>query len=255
MSKLKKLDALGDRMKTYERVETEKKFIPNLPVYVRLDGRSFSKFTKKMKRPYDKRLSNLMEATTKYLVKEFNATVGYTQSDEISLVFNNSYESPMIFNGKVEKIVSVLASAATAYFNSYFSEYFLTDPVSYTGRLPMFDCRAFNVPSMIEATNAVLWRYLDAMKNSKQMLAQHYFSHKELQNLNGKQLVEKLEVEKQIVWEDYPEFFKSGVFIKRQVVKRNDGVIRHKYDKLDLPTPFYQLTPAERLVLVSEGLT
>ena len=39
-------DALGDRMKAYERQETEQRFIPLLPIYARIDGRGFSKFTK-----------------------------------------------------------------------------------------------------------------------------------------------------------------------------------------------------------------
>ena len=34
-------DALGDRMKAYERIETEQRFRPNSLIYARLDGRSF----------------------------------------------------------------------------------------------------------------------------------------------------------------------------------------------------------------------
>ena len=75
MSSKTQLDALGNRLKTYEQHETSKKFIPNLPIYVRLDGRGFSKFTKGMARPFDERMSNLMIATTSYLVKELNAVI------------------------------------------------------------------------------------------------------------------------------------------------------------------------------------
>lgn len=253
MSK-KRLDALGDRMKGYERHETERKLLTNLPIYVRLDGRGFSKFTKKMKRPYDVRLSKLMQATTEYLVAEFNATIGYVQSDEISLVFKNEYESPAIFQGKIQKIVSTLAAAASAYFNAMFSKYFegLTT-FDFCGRLPTFDCRIFSVPSWDEVTNAILWRYLDALKNSKQMLAQHYFSHKELQGLNGKILVDKLKTEKNVIWDDYPDYFKYGLLIKRQPVVSGKNVIRHKVGVLTLSDqPFNILTHEQRVNIVSQ---
>lgn len=235
MSSKKQLDALGDRMKTYERLETDVRLMPNLPIYVRLDGRGFSKFTSKMIRPYDKRLSTLMLATTEYLVKEFGASIGYVQSDEISLVLKHDYEHGAIFEGKIQKLVSTLASSATAFFNANFSVYFKNETsLNYCERLPTFDCRIFSVPSWDEAANAILWRYLDAIKNSKQMLAQHYFSHKELQGLNGKILVDKLKTEKNIIWEDYPEFFRSGVFVKKFNVEINEGVIRSKIG----PHPF-----------------
>ena len=69
MSSKKQLDALGDRMKTYEKLETSSKFIPGLPIYVRIDGRGFSKFTKQMTRPYDQRLSFLMQQQLNILLK------------------------------------------------------------------------------------------------------------------------------------------------------------------------------------------
>lgn len=74
---------LGQRMKGYEKRETEMEFLPLLPVYARIDGRSFHTFTRGMKRPYDENLSRAMIETTKYLVEHTHAKVGYTQSDEI----------------------------------------------------------------------------------------------------------------------------------------------------------------------------
>ena len=80
-------DPLGDRMKDYEGRETKRRFLPLLPVCARLDGRAFHTWTKNLERPFDKRFVNLMRDVTSYLVQETNAVVGYTQSDEISLVF------------------------------------------------------------------------------------------------------------------------------------------------------------------------
>lgn len=42
-----KRDDFGDRMKTYERL-SESQLIPNLPIVVRLDGKSFSKYTSRL---------------------------------------------------------------------------------------------------------------------------------------------------------------------------------------------------------------
>jgi tRNA(His) 5'-end guanylyltransferase len=79
-------DSLGDRMKAYEQAEAGRMFMPMLPVCVRVDGKAFHSWTRNLDRPYDKRLSDCMIETTEYLVDKTNARIGYTQSDEISLV-------------------------------------------------------------------------------------------------------------------------------------------------------------------------
>src|SRR5262249_8552638 len=110
-------DNFGDRMKAYEAVESERRFIPLLPVYARIDGRSFSAFTRGMERPFDIRMYECMLQATEYLVENTQARIGYTQSDEINLVWlAEEYESDIFFAGKIHKIVSVLASMAAARF-------------------------------------------------------------------------------------------------------------------------------------------
>jgi len=56
----------GDRMKQYEVVESDRRFMPLLPVCARLDGKGFSQFTQDLKRPYDTRMVDLMCKTTAY---------------------------------------------------------------------------------------------------------------------------------------------------------------------------------------------
>lgn len=256
MSSKKQLDALGERMKTYERLHTNSKFIPNLPLYIRLDGRSFSNFTRKMKRPYDERMSTLMIETTKFLVKELNATVGYTQSDEISLVLNHAYTSPAIFEGKVQKIISTAAALASAFFISRFEQIFGEPYYEYSLNLPTFDCRAFELPNWGEVANAFLWRYLDAKKNSVQMLAQSLYSHQQLQNLHTDLVKSKMLAEKDVDWETYPEFFKTGVFIANQkFVKQleTSACLRSKVDILKLEKPFHLLSFEEQILVVKHS--
>jgi tRNA(His) 5'-end guanylyltransferase len=85
--------------------------------------------------------------------------------------------------------------------------------------LPLFDCRAWNVPSKGEAINALIWRELDATRNSISMAAQVYYSHEQLIGKDNSEMQEML-FQKGINWNDYQSFFKRGVFIQRRRVKR-----------------------------------
>ncbi len=205
-------DEFGDRMKDYESVETSRKLDPHLPIYARIDGRSFSKFTRGMERPYSLEMSSAMVETTKHLVANPHARVGYTQSDEISLVWLAEGEgSDILFSGKVLKLVSVLASMAAAKFAT-------VCPVGYEDRLPHFDCRVFQLPSKIEAANAILWRAMDARKNSISMAAQAMFSPKQLHGKRQADMIGML-LGNGMKFEDFPGFFKDGSFARRKVVE------------------------------------
>lgn len=95
----------------------------------------------------------------------------------------------------------------------------------------MFDCRAWQVPNLNEAFNYLLWRERDATKNSVSMAAQHYFSHKSLQGLHQNEQQEKLFQEAGVNWNDYPDFFKRGSYVKRKTYKKAFAA----HELLDLP--------------------
>ena len=236
-------DDFGDRMKLYEAFEASRKLIPLLPICVRIDGKTFSKWTKDFDRPYDKRMADLMIATTKFLVEEVNACVGYTQSDEISLIlYSNNIESQVFFNGKTHKITSVIASMTTAFFNRAAEEFLPQDQAALAKRpLAFFDCRVWNVPTLEEAANTILWREQDSTKNSISMAAQSLFSHRQLQDKNGANMQEML-FSKGINWNDYPDFFKRGTFIQRRKVFR----LFTEEEKERVPEKFWPTEPIER---------
>lgn len=209
-------DDFGNRMKAYEKQEAGRRFMPLLPVYARIDGKGFSKFTKGLERPYDERMSRCMIETTKYLVKETNALIGYTQSDEISLAwYSDSVDSQIFFDGKIQKMVSVLASMATVKFN----DMILDILPEKSDRFACFDARVFQLPSKMELTNTFLWREQDATKNAISMAARAHFSHKELHGKSGSEMQE-------MMWNagtnfnDYPAFFKRGTFVQRVLEER-----------------------------------
>ena len=63
-----------------------------IPVMIRVDGRSFHTFTKGFKRPFDDILIKSMQETMKYMCENIQGCVlGYTQSDEITLVLIISF--------------------------------------------------------------------------------------------------------------------------------------------------------------------
>lgn len=209
-------ESLDERMKLYEGIEAQRHLIPLLPICCRLDGRCFSSFTRGLVRPFDIVFSQMMIETTKFLVEETNACVGYTESDEISLIlYSETLKSQVFFDGRIQKLTSVLASLATAKFLSLVFER-LPDKAR---ELPVFDCRVWNVPNKDEAANAILFRENDASRNSCSMAASHYYSHKELDNKTSKEKNEML-FAKGINWNDYPSHFKRGTFIQRKKVLR-----------------------------------
>lgn len=212
----KEKDIFGDRMKFYENQTCGIKLLPRIPVIARLDGKGFSKFTKGLKRPYDERLSMLMIELTKYLVKETNANCGYTQSDEITLMwYVDDPKSSIYFDGRYFKMVSDLSAMASVFFNKKLVEYLPEK----SDKWPRFDCRVFNVPTLDEAVNTFLWREQDATKNSITMAASAFYSHKQLHKKNGSEKQEML-FEKGINWNDYPAFFKRGTYVQRKRILR-----------------------------------
>lgn len=228
-------DDFGDRMKSYEMAEAGRSLMPLLPIIARIDGKSFSKFTRGLGRPFDERLSRLMIDTVQYLVLETNAVLGYTQSDEITLAwYYRNYEQTPWFGGRTQKMCSVLASITTAYFNANKAE-ILPEKKD---RFALFDCRVWNVPNIVEAANCFLWREQDATKNAISMAANHYYSHNELHKKNGSDMQEML-WQKNINFNDYPAFFKRGTYVKRKKIEQyapnNELVIRTKVEALEIP--------------------
>lgn len=173
-----------------------------------------------------------MQDTTKYLCENIQGCVlGYTQSDEISLLLVDykNLNSSAWFDYEIQKICSIAASMATMAFNKSFTknaEEFMTDCASsyemeglcgkgteeyklcevYQKAIEkgaMFDARCFNIPKE-EVTNYFYWRQLDAIRNSIQMIGQANFSHNILQYKTCKDIKDMLYIKNEIVWELLP---------------------------------------------------
>lgn len=208
------MDNFGDRMKFYEKAEAARKFMPLLPIIVRIDGKNFKNFTRSMVKPFDIKFISCMQQTTQELVRETCAKIGYCQSDEITLIFDqNSFDSEIYFNGKIQKLVSVVASLTTGYFIQAYIKYFGEFPK----KIPAFDTRAFQVPNHTEAVNQLLWRCQDATKNAIMSAARSLYSHRELNGKNTNQMQEMMWL-KGVNFNDYDPDIKQGSFFQRKTV-------------------------------------
>ena len=227
-------DDLGTRMKEFYEQVPKFKLYRRTPVAIRIDGKAFHTFTRGFQKPFDEILIKTMQETMKYLCENIQGCVlGYTQSDEITLILVDykKLNSDAWFDYEIQKICSIAASMATLAFNKFFSlniansfdieyihmygpqtpedEYAITLMKAET-KGAMFDARCFNIPKE-EVTNLIYWRQLDATRNSIQMVGQANFSHKELQNKSCNDIQDMLHEQKGINWNDYPIRWKRGV--------------------------------------------
>lgn len=204
------IDTLGDRMKQIEST-TNYYLVSKTPVMLRLDGKSFSSLTKKMK-PYNQDFAECMQATATYLCQNISgAKIAYTQSDEITLLILDWKEdnTQPWFGNRIQKIVSVSAALATAAFNKEYGKRF---PDS--NQTPVFDARVWNIPAE-EVINAFIWRQNDATRNSLACLCQANFSAKQLM---GKKAEEQHDLLHSIGinWNNCPVPQKRGVCIVKE---------------------------------------
>jgi tRNA(His) guanylyltransferase len=214
--------SLGDRMKQYEN--EFRNFIPEKTYTIlRLDGKAFHTYTRGLKKPFDYGLIEDMAETTKYLCENIQgAWMGYTQSDEITIVMTPFAKetSTAWFDGNIQKMTSVSASMATAKFNQLrmaracnnSDEDYVQDVLSQYEinwfKLAMFDARVFTLPSKEEVMNCLIWRQRDAIRNSVSMAAQSTYSHNELHKKTSTDMLNML-LEKGIDWNEYPDSAKK----------------------------------------------
>ncbi len=123
---------------------------PNAWTVVRIDGRSFSRYTEsRFEKPFDARFRDLMLVAVRALMTETNALYGYTESDEISLLLPRGWS---MFDREVEKTVSVLAGLASAAFSVA------------AGEAAHFDARVWVGATDADVVDYFRWRQADATR-------------------------------------------------------------------------------------------
>jgi len=213
-----KFDELDQQMRVYETAH-DHCVLPGLYMVARIDGRSFTRLTKEVHKfyaPYDERFRDLMVGTTRHLMDcGFRVLFGYTQSDEISLMFHRDETN---FSRKLRKLNSVLAGEASARFSLDL------------GDLACFDCRICQLPEAAKVVDYFRWRNEDANRNALNahcywMLRGTGFDERTAtQRLSGMSVSEKNELlfsEGGINFNDIPLWQKRGVGVYWEIYTKD----------------------------------
>jgi len=149
-----KFDELDEKMRVYEYAH-DYCVPPEFYMVARIDGRSFTRLTKEVHQfeaPFDIRFRDYMVETVKHLMNcGFRVSYGYTESDEISLLF---HLDETLFGRKLRKYQSVLAGEASAKFSLLM------------GDIGAFDCRISQLPNKALVVDYFRWRGEDAHRNA-----------------------------------------------------------------------------------------
>ncbi len=149
-----KFDDLDGRLRVFETAH-DHCALPGLYLVARLDGRNFTRLTKEthpFERPFDARFRDMMVSTVSHLMQcGFRVRYGFTESDEISLLFDPAEDS---FGRKLRKYHSILAGEASAKFSLLL------------GDVGSFDCRIAQLPRRSDVVDYFRWRAEDALRNA-----------------------------------------------------------------------------------------
>jgi tRNA(His) 5'-end guanylyltransferase len=149
-----KFDDLDKKMRVYETLQ-DRIVPPEVFLVARIDGRNFTRLTKEVHKfeiPFDERFRDMMLETTKHLMNcGFRTIYGFTESDEISLLFHKDED---VFGRKTRKYDSILAGEASAKFSLLL------------GDIASFDCRISELPNEELVLDYFRWRSEDAARNA-----------------------------------------------------------------------------------------
>lgn len=209
-------DDIDKRMRMFE-TSNDRFVIPEVYIIARIDGRGFTKLTKKtcnFEAPFDIRFKDMMVETVKHLMNcGFNVKYGYTQSDEISLLLDKDDRT---FHRKARKLLSVLAAEASAAFSVQL------------GRIAAFDCRLCEIPNKDLVADYFRWRQEDAHRNSLDAHCYWMFRKEGAnkteahRNISGKSSEEKNEMLFQhgINYNELPKWQKRGIGLYYGAIER-----------------------------------
>lgn len=209
-----------------KKFELADELLPNCWILVRLDGRSFSRFTREhgYEKPNDRRGVELMNQCALRCCKEFQDVCFATgQSDEFSFVLSRASN---LWNRRASKLQSYFASYFSSCFVFHWKEFFGELPLSYP---PMFDCRAVCYPAMENIRDYLSWRQADCHINNLYNTAfwalvskagqSEREANETLRGTNSAQKNEILFERFSINYNDEPEVYRKGSILYQKRVE------------------------------------
>jgi tRNA(His) 5'-end guanylyltransferase len=156
---------LQPRQLSYENSYNQN-IISNIPVIIKINGRSFKHLTKNVQKPFCQKTMYLLNNTMIALAKNIDGVVfGYQYSDKIILVLRNdrSHEEVPWFGNNTQKMSSAAASLCTYEFMNQL--WGMDNPPELEGPIS-FCAHSFGVPSIKEVINYLLYRQFRCIKNT-----------------------------------------------------------------------------------------
>lgn len=246
-------DQVGETCKHVERQYLEAAEIPqDKHIIIRLDGRSFSKLTERMQKPFDPIFAAAMAHTAKRLIEDGvpGAMLAYTQSDEITLLIPKLgvAEGTHPFAGRIQKLITLASAHASVVFNNFMAP---TMPATSHGRiLATFDARAYGVSTLDEAMHHIAWRQVDCVRNGINAICRWRYPLQNVDHMGSMQRLHLIESLGTNVFDDFPAQNVSGLFVH----KTSRHVSREELlKKGDIPEQYVPDNGCVRKVVVPIG--
>lgn len=238
-------ESFFDRHESYKEAYNYK-ILNNLPVIIQINGRNFSRLTKKLSRPYCKTLLNILSNTLYQSILEIEGAVfGFQYSDDFIFVLKNDRnpEDQPWYQNCIQKIASVSSSIISVNF----LKNVLASNIELDGD-PIFESDVFAVPSIGEAINHLILKQKLCINDAIYRAAQAEFTNqygkdKAIKLLHGKKIPEKLDLLYSNCEIDYQKYYPSeyrlGIAVYKipMIIRTKDEDISRKKWVLDFDIP------------------
>lgn len=213
------MQSLSERQESYKS-SYDPDIMRRLPIIINIDGRNFSKLTKNLPKPYSPLLSKVMGDSMLYTITEVQGSVfGFTFGDEISIIIRNdqNFETEPWLNNKIQQIASSASSIFTLAF------YKIASALELEPNLlgdPIFKTQVWAVPTLVEASNYLIYRQQECYKSALRLASIHEISKKLGQKkafdlIQGRSVDEKIDILLKYTGinfhEYYPSYFYNGI--------------------------------------------
>ncbi len=220
---------------------------PDLPAVVRVDGWNFHDVSKRigLSRPFDRRLiKSLVMASVKVMRSGLPVVLAFSFSDEISYVL----APPLPWKGRIEKLVSILASLTSSVVSRWLRTW-----APFDGRVVVLE--EDEIPEYLN------WRQMEAWRNA---LNSYAIIALEAEGYRGREAADVLRGMKAPELHDLifkklginvakvPAWQRRGVVVRRKkyLKKVNGDVLRRKIS-VDWSPPLFSTDEGRRYVLES----
>ncbi len=231
---------LHQRMISYEDSNTHR-IIRRIPLIIKIDGRSFSRTTQNIQKPFCHKTMAMFNATMLALAKQIDGAVfGYQYSDKIFLVLRNdrSEDEDPWFGNDIQSMCSTAASMATYEFMNQLWE--IDNPPNLEGSIA-FKAKVFAVPNITEVINYIIYQQYCCMQHSINETVCSVIGRRDI--LDGADLDARKKIldEAGISIENFPISFRHGSasYLVPKLINTNQGEVTHHKWFLDFDIPLF----------------